>query len=72
MYKRQAFGFLPFTHPINTIGYTAATIPCGFSKDGMPIGLQIIGKKGADELVMSASSAFEKAKPWTQYIPVIS
>ena len=72
VYPSPAFGFLPFTHPINTIGYTAATIPCGFSKDGMPIGLQIIGKKGADELVMSASSAFEKAKPWTQYIPVIS
>ena len=44
----------------------------GFSKDGMPIGLHIVGKKGADETVMAASSAFEKAKPWTQYIPPVS
>ncbi|MBN19360.1 MAG: glutamyl-tRNA amidotransferase, partial [Chloroflexi bacterium] len=67
-----AFGFLPFTHPINTIGYTAATVPCGFSNDGMPIGLHIIGKRGADDIVMAASSAFEKAKPWTQHMPPVS
>ena len=66
------YGSHPFTYPINVIGYPAATVPCGFSKDGMPIGLHIIGKKGADALVMAASSAFEKAKPWTQYIPPVS
>ena len=66
------YGSHPFTYPINVIGYPAATVPCGFSKDGMPIGLHIIGKKGADALVMAASSAFEKAKPWTQYTPPVS
>ena len=32
------FGYLPFTYPINAIGHAAASIPCGFSSDGMPIG----------------------------------
>ena len=66
------WGFHPFTYPINAIGYPAATVPCGFSSDGMPIGLHIIGKKGDEETVIAASSAFEKAKPWTQYTPPIS
>ena len=66
------YGFHPFTYPINIIGYPAATVPCGFSKDGMPIGLHIIGKKGDDETVMAASSAFEKARPWVQHTPSVS
>ena len=43
-YPTPAWGFVPFTHPINTIGFTAASIPCGFDSDGMPVGLHIIGK----------------------------
>ena len=66
------WGFIPFTHPINTIGYTAATVPCGFSSDGMPIGLQIIGHEGDEETVLAASAAFERARPWVQHRPPVS
>ena len=66
------YGSHPFTYPINIIGYPAATVPCGFSKDGMPIGLHIIGKKGDDETVIAASSAFENARPWVQHTPSVS
>ena len=38
------WGYLPHTHPINTIGFTAASVPCGFDSDGMPVGLHIVGK----------------------------
>ena len=71
-YPTAAWGFVPFTHPINTIGFTAASIPCGFDSDGMPIGLHIIGKPGDEETVLAASAAFEEAQPWTQHRPQVS
>ena len=57
-------GYLPFTHPINMIGNAAASVPCGFSSDGMPIGLHIVGRFGDEETVLAASAAFERARPW--------
>ena len=66
------WGFLPHTHPINTIGFTAASVPCGFDSDGMPIGLHIVGKPGDEETVLAASAAFEKARPWAHHRPPIS
>ena len=71
-YESPARGFLPFTHPINTVGYTAASVPCGLSPDGMPVGLHIIGRPGDEETVIAASAAFERAGPWTQRRPVVS
>ena len=71
-YPTAAWGFVPFTHPINTIGFTAASIPCGFDSDGMPIGLHIIGRPGDEETVLAASAAFEEARPWTQHRPGVS
>ncbi len=66
------FRFLPFTYPINLIGHPAASIPCGFSSDGMPIGLHIIGRKGDEETVIAASAAFEQARLWIQTRPPVS
>ena len=66
------WGFLPFTFPINMTGQTASSIPCGFSDDGLPIGLHIIGPHGAEALVLQASAAFEEARPWIQKRPVVS
>ena len=71
-YPLPAWGFLPYTHPINTIGFTAASIPCGFDSDGMPIGLHIIGKPGDEETVLAASAAFERARPWAHLRPSVS
>ena len=39
------WGYTPYTMPINMIGSTAASIPCGFSSDGLPIGLHVIGRR---------------------------
>ena len=66
------WGFLPFTHPINMVGAPAATVPCGFSADGMPIGLHIIGREGDEETVLAASAAFERARPWADRRPPVS
>ena len=66
------FGYLPFTYPINAIGHTAASVPCGFSSDGMPIGLHIVGHMGDEETVLAASAAFERAMPWADERPTVS
>ena len=65
-------GFLSYTFPINMIGQEAASIPCGFSSDGMPIGLHIVGRPGDEETVIAASAAFEGARPWIQHRPPVS
>ena len=71
-YPSPSWGFLPFTHPINTIGYPAASVPCGFSSDGMPIGLHIVGRPGDEATILAASAAFERARPWIQHRPPVS
>ena len=53
-------------------GLPAASVPCGFSSDGMPIGLHIIGAKGQENAVLRASAAFEEARPWAHLLPPVS
>ena len=52
------------TYPINYTGHPAASIPAGLDADGLPVGLQIIGRRFADDAVLAASSAFERVRPW--------
>ena len=66
------WGYLPLTFPINMSRQTAASVPCGFSADGMPIGLHIVGPWGTEALVLRASAAFEEARPWAQQRPPVS
>ena len=54
----------PFTYPFNVTQQPAASVPCGFTPDGLPVGLQIVGPVGADALVLRAARAFETAKPF--------
>ncbi len=63
------WGFLPFTYPINMTGQTASSVPCGFSSDGLPIGLHIIGPRRSEARVLQASAAFERARPWADKVP---
>jgi aspartyl-tRNA(Asn)/glutamyl-tRNA(Gln) amidotransferase subunit A len=58
-----------FTVPFNFTGQPAANIPCGFTKNGLPVGLQIAGRRYNDLGVLRASRAFEKAFPWQDKKP---
>jgi aspartyl-tRNA(Asn)/glutamyl-tRNA(Gln) amidotransferase subunit A len=64
-------GWHPYTFPFNLTGQPAATVPCGFSDAGLPIGLQIIAPKFHDLLVMQASAQYEQANPWNKKRPNI-
>jgi aspartyl-tRNA(Asn)/glutamyl-tRNA(Gln) amidotransferase subunit A len=52
-----------FSYPFNLTQQPAASVPCGLSPNGLPIGLQIVGPKYADALVLRAARAFEAARP---------
>src|SRR5262245_61143735 len=60
-----------FTYPFNMTGQPAATVPCGFTKAGLPIGLRIVGRRYDDVTVLRALAAFEAAHPWAQRRPAI-
>jgi len=59
----------PFTYPFNLTGQPAASVPCGWTDDGLPVGLQIVGRPFDDATVLKASAAFESASPWSHRRP---
>ena len=65
------FRWLAFTFPMNLTGQPAASVPAGWTDDGLPVGLQIIGRHLDDQMVLRASAAFEQAKPWAHRWPGI-
>jgi aspartyl-tRNA(Asn)/glutamyl-tRNA(Gln) amidotransferase subunit A len=67
--KVSPFGWLPYTYPFNLSGHPAASIPCGWSDDGLPIGMQIIGKRFDELTVLQVSKAFEEIQPWQDKRP---
>ena len=70
-YREDPYGWIPFTPPFNLTGQPVASIPCGFSSAGLPIGLQIIGPTYGEEIVLKASYAFECARPFANEQPVL-
>jgi aspartyl-tRNA(Asn)/glutamyl-tRNA(Gln) amidotransferase subunit A len=61
-----------FSYPFNWSGSPAASIPCGFTPEGLPVGLQIVGRRFDDLGVLQASAAFEEAQPWAQHRPPLA
>ena len=58
-----------FSYPFNLSQNPAASVPCGFTKDGLPVGLQIVGRRFDDLGVLQMSAAFEAARPWAAKRP---
>jgi aspartyl-tRNA(Asn)/glutamyl-tRNA(Gln) amidotransferase subunit A len=58
-----------FTYPFNLSGHPAATVRAGLSANGLPAGLQIIGPRYRDDLVLQASYAYEQMRPWNDEWP---
>ena len=60
-----------FTRPFNINGFPAITVPCGFSDDGLPIGLQLAGRPYDEETVLRAAHAYEQATDWHKRRPPV-
>jgi aspartyl-tRNA(Asn)/glutamyl-tRNA(Gln) amidotransferase subunit A len=59
------------TRPINALGLPAISIPCGFTRAGLPIGMQIIGPSGGEATVLRLAYAYEQATDWHNRHPAI-
>jgi len=70
--SKDGLAWQPYTYPFNLSGHPAASIPCGWSKDGLPIGMQIVGKRLDDLTVLQVSQAFEEIAPWQDKKPVFN
>jgi Asp-tRNA(Asn)/Glu-tRNA(Gln) amidotransferase A subunit family amidase len=64
-----AYAWIPYTYPFNLTGQPAASVPCGFTREGLPIGLQIVGRRFDDAMVLRAAAAYERARPWANARP---
>jgi aspartyl-tRNA(Asn)/glutamyl-tRNA(Gln) amidotransferase subunit A len=63
--------WVAFTYPFNLTGQPAATLPCGVTPEGLPVGLQIIGRRLADDTVLRAAAACEALAPWADRRPAL-
>ena len=61
----------PFSYPFNLTQQPAVSVPCGFTKAGLPVGLHIVGKMFDDRTVLRASQAYEGAMEWGEKRPKI-
>ena len=62
--RSRSAGVASFTIPFNLSWHPAATVRAGLSRAGLPIGLQIVGPRHRDDLVLQAARAFERERPW--------
>jgi aspartyl-tRNA(Asn)/glutamyl-tRNA(Gln) amidotransferase subunit A len=60
----QEYNWTQFTAPFNMTGVPALSVPCGFTAEGLPIGLQIVGPAWSEALVLRAGYAYERATDW--------
>jgi aspartyl-tRNA(Asn)/glutamyl-tRNA(Gln) amidotransferase subunit A len=56
-------------YPFNYSGQPAISVPAGFTASGLPVGLQIVGRRLDDALVLRAAAAFEQRRPWAARRP---
>ncbi|WP_228058879.1 amidase family protein [Nostoc sp. LEGE 06077] len=60
----------PFTYPFNLTQQPAASLPCGFTKNGLPAGIQIVAAKYRDLLVLKAAKAYENVSPFIMSLAI--
>jgi aspartyl-tRNA(Asn)/glutamyl-tRNA(Gln) amidotransferase subunit A len=61
--------WFPWTMPFNLTGHPAVTIPCGFARDGLPVGLQLVGRLRGEAELLAAAAVFEAARDLVSHWP---
>jgi Asp-tRNA(Asn)/Glu-tRNA(Gln) amidotransferase A subunit family amidase len=69
--QQVAGGRWPLMYPFNVTGWPAATVPCGFTSEGLPVGLQIVAPWHQDARCLAAAAAFEADAPWAGAWPAL-
>lgn len=63
--------WLGLSYGITLTGLPSLVVPCGFSKSGLPVGIQIVGRRLGEANILRAAAAFEKVRPWSDKHPVL-
>jgi amidase len=63
--------FTPFTSPYNITGQPAISLPLHWTKDGLPIGVQLVGRPLAEATVLRLAAQLERARPWIDRHPQV-
>jgi amidase len=58
------FSFMPNTQAFNNTGQPAMTVPLAWSVSGLPIGVQFVGRMGAEAMLFRLAGQLEQARPW--------
>lgn len=61
----------PFSYPFNLTGQPAASVPCGWTESGLPVAMQVVGRRFADLLVLQLCAAWERAFDWQARKPAV-
>jgi len=59
------------TYALSVTGLPVMSVPAGFTRDGLPVGIQIVGRRRQETAVLRAAAAFERAAPWADHIPPV-
>ena len=59
------------TYALSVTGLPVISVPAGFTRDGLPVGIQIVGRRRQETAVLTAAAAFEAASPWADRIPPV-
>jgi Asp-tRNAAsn/Glu-tRNAGln amidotransferase A subunit and related amidases len=62
---------MPFTYPFNFTLQPAASLPAGFTKDELPVGMQIVGRHFDDADVLRISKTYQEINPWQDKMPKV-
>jgi amidase len=68
-YLEELWTWIAFEYPFNATGQPAITVPGGFSREGLPIGFQIVGRRNGEFELLSLAAAYEAARPWKHLRP---
>jgi len=64
--------FVAYTSPWNITGQPAASVPAGWSDDGVPIGVQMVGRPNDEETLLSLGAQIERERPWANRLPPVA
>lgn len=68
---RNLVNWISYTYPMNLCGMPAASVPCGFTAAGLPVGLQLVSRVNREVDIFRAAARFEEIRPWVDRIPSI-